>query len=226
MLLHLAPGTWSLSWILAATACVLGLIIGSLATLNYRRLADSNDALPLGLMGLGLLSLPHLSGGIVEGLAFYPLLSALSALMFGFRFTLLLSATCQAINVGAGLGHWDSFGPSMLVSVALPAAWALGFLAAAQRWWPCNFFVYVWINGFFGAAIGTVLCHLVAVVSLIAFGGYEWTYLSRYFLPFGLMMTFPEGFITGAFLTMLVLYRPDWVYTFRDSVYQMDGPPK
>jgi uncharacterized membrane protein len=35
------------------------------------------------------------------------------------------------------------------------------------------------------------------------------------------MLSFPEGFITGAFLTMLVLFQPQWVYTFRDEVYQL-----
>lgn len=224
--MHLAPGSWSLTGLIFTNTVILAFLAWSFVGLNYRRLADSRDALPLGLMGLSMLSLPHLSGGIVEGLAFYPLLTALSALMFGFRFTLLLSTACQALNSAAGLGHWASLGPSLFITVIIPGLWVLAFLAGAQRWWPRNFFVYVWVNGFFGAAFGTVFCYLGAVLMLMAFGGYEWTYLSRYFLPFGLMMTFPEGFITGALLTMLVLYRPDWVYTFRDSVYQLDGPPK
>ena len=45
--------------------------------------------------------------------------------------------------------------------------------------------------------------------------------ICQYYLPFGLMLTFPEGFITGAFLTMLVLFQPRWLYTFRDEVYQL-----
>ena len=49
----------------------------------------------------------------------------------------------------------------------------------------------------------------------------SWAYLKQYYLPFGLMLSFPEGFITGAFLTMLVLFQPQWVSTFRDEVYQL-----
>ena len=225
MLLHIeVENSWA--WpLVVANLSVAGIALWALISTRLQRVALTADAWPLGIMGLAQLALPHMAGGIVEGLSFYPLLTGLSALMFGFRYSLLIALMTQLLNVLAGLGHFDTLGLSIWATHLIPTLWILTFLALAQRVWQRNLFVYVLVNGFFGAAFAVVFSQLFCVLSLMALGAFEWSYLSRYFLPFGLMMTFPEGFITGAFLTMLVLYRPEWLYTFRDSVYQMSKGP-
>lgn len=224
MLLHSAPSDWHAPTLWLTNAVVLAMLIWALRSTGLRKVSHTQDALPLGIMGLAQLALPHLSGGVVEGLSFYPLLTGLSAMMFGFRYSLVLAALTQALNVAAGLGYWQNMGISLLVTHVIPALWILAFLALAQRYWAKNFFVYVWINGFFGASFGIVFCDIASAALLVSAGPWSWHYIAQFFLPFGLMMTFPEGFITGAFLTMLVLFKPQWVYTFRDEVYQMSKP--
>ena len=38
-------------------------------------------------------------------------------------------------------------------------------------------------------------------------------------LPFFPLMFFPEGFINGWLMTVLVAFRPHWVYSFADEDY-------
>ncbi|MGB0966323.1 MAG: energy-coupling factor ABC transporter permease [Litorivicinus sp.] len=224
MLLHSLPGDWNAVVIWLANLGMLALIGWAITSTRLHKVSDTQDAIPLGLMGLAQLGFPHLSGGVVEGLTFYPLLVGLSAMMFGFRYSLMLASLTQGLNVAAGLGYPSMIGLSLVVTHLIPSLFILGFLALAQRWWPRNFFVYVWVNGFFGACFGVAFCHLASTLLLMSAGPWTWNYLAQFYLPFGLMMTFPEGFITGAFLTMLVLFKPQWVYTFRDEVYQMSKP--
>ena len=141
--------------------------------------------------------------------------------MFGFRYSFLLALAVQLMNVWAGLGDLTSIGISLWITYWVPACWILGLLAVCQRYLPRNLFVYLLLNGFFGASLAMVWVQLGATAILLGLGDLSWAYLSQYYLPFGLMLSFPEGFITGAFLTMLVLFQPQWVYTFRDEVYQL-----
>jgi len=48
---------------------------------------------------------------------------------------------------------------------------------------------------------------------------YSLNYLLDFYFPYALMQTFPEGFITGTVLSLLVIYQLEWVATFRDEFY-------
>ena len=183
------------------------------------RLKNTADAIPLALIGLAQLAIPHLAHGIVEGIEFYPTLTALAELMFGLRYSLVLGALTQATNVAFGYGYWECLGIGWLAATALPATFVLGCLWLSQRYLPKNPFVYLLLNAFLVASVSAMVGQVNAAVWIMALTDYDWSYVSRYMLPFGLMLAFPEGFITGAMMTMMVLFQPHWVYTFRDSVY-------
>lgn len=198
---------------------MLWVLFGCVRSSGLARLKNTADALPLGLVGLAQLAIPHLAGGIVEGIVFYPTLTALAALMFGLRYSLVLGALTQATNVAFGLGYWECLGLGWLVATAMPATFVLGSLWLSQRYLPHNPFVYLLLNAFLVASASAMVGQVGAAGWVLGITDYDWSYVSRYMLPFGLMLAFPEGFITGALMTMLVLFQPSWVYTFRDSVY-------
>jgi uncharacterized membrane protein len=60
---------------------------------------------------------------------------------------------------------------------------------------------------------------LTASGLLIATGAYPFEYLRSDYLPWYLLMSWAEAFSTGAALTLLVVYRPQWVSTFDDARY-------
>ena len=50
-------------------------------------------------------------------------------------------------------------------------------------------------------------------------GTYAADVLLDEYLPFFLLLAFSEAFATGMALTVLVIYRPQWVMTFDDALY-------
>jgi uncharacterized membrane protein len=42
------------------------------------------------------------------------------------------------------------------------------------------------------------------------------------YLPFFLLISFSEAFITGMLITTMVIYKPEWVATFDDKRYLLD----
>ena len=50
--------------------------------------------------------------------------------------------------------------------------------------------------------------------------------LSGGFLPLVIMLAFPEGTLNGIAITMMVVYKPEWVATFYDKLYLYENKNK
>ena len=56
-------------------------------------------------------------------------------------------------------------------------------------------------------------------MTLLWLGAYELPTLAENFLLTIPALMFPEGFATGALLTVVVAFRPQWAATFHDASY-------
>jgi uncharacterized membrane protein len=143
----------------------------------------------------------------------------LLTLMFGWYFALIGMAL---VMLGAAaLGHldWLSLGLNGLLMSAIPISFSyLVFLLVEWRL-PHNFFIYIFVTAFWGAALSMALTALTSTLMLAWASELTWSELRRGYLPFGLLLSFPEGFVTGFLMSIFVVYRPEWVYTFRDEKY-------
>lgn len=106
-----------------------------------------------------------------------------------------------------------------LLSVALPVAVALGLLRATQRHLPPNFFVYAFAAGFLGPALGLGAAGLAGALVLALTGAADAGVVFGEYVPILLYLAFAEGTLTGMLVTLLVVYRPQWVATFDDARY-------
>jgi uncharacterized membrane protein len=50
-------------------------------------------------------------------------------------------------------------------------------------------------------------------------GAYPLGYLLDEYLPYYLLMAWSEAFATGMLITVMVVYKPEWVATFDDHRY-------
>ena len=53
-------------------------------------------------------------------------------------------------------------------------------------------------------------------------GDYNWPLLQDNYLILTTLMLFPEGMLNGMTMTLLIIYKPQWVYTFHDKYYLQD----
>ena len=50
-------------------------------------------------------------------------------------------------------------------------------------------------------------------------GMYSWQVIEDNYLVLTSLMLFPEAMFNGMTVTLLVIYKPEWVYTFYDKLY-------
>lgn len=149
----------------------------------------------------------HLLGATVFTLCFGPALAfiGLCLVLAGVTLNGAAGPMAYALNglLMAGVG--------VLVSQALYRLLA-GVL-------PKNFFVFIFVNGFFSAALMVVCVGLVSTVFLAVADAYSWEYLTSEYFPYFMLLGFSEAWLSGMVLTLFVVYRPNWVITFDDSRY-------
>ena len=94
-----------------------------------------------------------------------------------------------------------------------------GLRRFAQRRLPPNFFVFIYVNAYLGAAVGmAAVTGAMAAVLLLA-GAVEPGALVRDYVAFLPLLALAEGFINGMTMTVLVATRPGLVWTFDDARY-------
>ena len=60
----------------------------------------------------------------------------------------------------------------------------------------------------------------IATAALLAVtGAYELRYLADYYLPYALLLSWGEAFITGMTMALMIAYYPKWVMLFDDKRY-------
>lgn len=134
--------------------------------------------------------------------------------------TLLLGPALAVLTGTAALGVQAMLGaveaPSVLASgaigVTVPVLVTAGLLRWAMRRAPRNLFVYMLGIGFVGGGL-SMLAVLSIMLSLFALAG-EARALNEWASPLIVLAMFPEGFINGAVVSGLTVYKPDWLQTF------------
>ena len=143
------------------------------------------------------------------GFALHFLGAALMYLMFGAPLALAGMAVAAAIACALG-GGWGSWPAMWLADGVVPVVCAFAAHRLIERYAPPNLFVYVFGAGFAGAGLSMIAS--LAVHRLLGDG-------VDAFLALGLLLGFGEAFLTGALVTLFVVYRHEWVCTFDDSRY-------
>ena len=184
----------------------------------WRMLADPADLnIFLGAC-VAVLGLWRIKGGIEPGLNFHLLGATLLTLMFR---PLLAMVAVALISAGAALwnGQYAAFAANWLIMGALPVGvtWAIHRLVV--RWLPPNIFVYLFLNAFAGGAISMIAVGVASTLFFFSAGLYPIDHLLTEYLPFYILMGWSEAFISGMLVTLMVVWKPQWIATFSDERY-------
>ncbi len=212
---HLLPTTWL--WL--ANALYAALVAAAVSRAPWQRLAR-NESLHVYLgTCVALLVLWTMKAGVSPGLSYHFLGATLLTLMFGWELALIAISVVLAVGGLYCGADWISFSANALAHGAAPIAFTHALLRLAQQRLPTHFFVYVFVNAFFGAALAVLTNTLVVAGVLAAAGTYTLDYLGSEYLAFAPLMMFGEAWITGMVVALLVCYRPAWITTFDDDKY-------
>ncbi len=167
-----------------------------------------------------LVVLWNIQATVGEGFTFHLLGVAALTLIAGVPLALVGSALAVAIVAGVVRGgDWASIGMAWCTMCAVPVAVTWGVLRFAERRLPPNFFVYVFVATFFGAALSAVAAGLTGALALTLGAGRPAAIVFGDYVPYLVYLAFGEATLTGMALTLMVVYRPHWVATFDDARY-------
>lgn len=206
-------------WSWAAWAVWSLLFVRAVLKAPWSRLKDSESLnLWFGMIVL-LTVIWSIKAGIKPGLSLHLLGATLFTLCFGWQLAIIgLSLVLAGITMNGAAGYFAYAANALLlvgVSVGVShLAWRL-----VNRYLPKHFFVFIFANGFFGAALTMIAVGVVSTLFMGLSGIYDFGYLTSEYLPYFLLLGFSEAWLSGMLITLFVVYRPGWVFAFNDSFY-------
>lgn len=160
-----------------------------------------------------------LRAGLTDGLKVHFLALTILTLCHGWRIACLIGVAPLLLLAGFGLLPLADIGLYGLTGVTLPVLVSYGLFALTYRYLAHHLFVYIFVGAFINAAL-TMIAHMVLTSGWIALSGiFSWSYIVENYLVLMPLLLFPEALINGMAITLLVVYRPEWVRTFHDGDY-------
>lgn len=203
-----------------ALIAYLALVVFTLKSVNIGRLFRDRKLQHI-LFGsaAGLFTLWWFRTGIYEGLNVHFLWLTACVLVLGLRWAVICSFLALLGLTLVGLESWQMLGVNGLLGVVAPIALSYAIYSLSFHRLPRQFFVYIFVCGFFaGLTSLTFKMGLLGGYYAIA-GVHEWQIVQDNYLILIPLLLFPEGLFNGMTMTLLIMYKPHWVYTFHDKYY-------
>ncbi len=161
------PRLWAAAgWIAAGALLVL-----AMRAAPWKRFGESEPVHVWYGTIFALVVLWNVQATVGEGFTFHLLGVAAFALLAGPALALVGGGVAVVLLIAVRGGLWESAGLAYVAMVAVPVATTWLVHRAAERRLPPNFFVYVFVAAFFGAALSLVAAGLAGAVALTAGAG-------------------------------------------------------
>ena len=171
---------------------------------------------------VGLMLMWSMKAGVKPGLNLHVLGAMAATLALGpWLGMLALALALSGVTLNGAL-EWTDWPVNFVLMIMVPIGFAHVFQRVVERWLPAHFFIFVFVTGFAGAALTVMVQGLVASAAMVSAGAYSASFLFDEYLPFFLLLGFSEAWISGAVITLMVVYRPGWVAAFDDRRYLID----
>lgn len=204
-------------WLMTVSMAVFGLL--AIINAPWRGLVGNGRFNVWSGAIVGLMLLWLLRTQAVPGLEFHLLCTTAMTLAFGWSLGLLGAAVALAGTSLAGQSDWQNYAFNIFSLGFLPVSLSYASLLLVRAFLPRNFFVFIFINAFLTAGFVAVIDGYAATALLVYSGHYTLEWLEATLTPFFPVMFFPEAMLNGWIMTLLVVFRPQWVYSFRDEDY-------
>jgi uncharacterized membrane protein len=207
------------AWLMAGWVAGIPVLLWALRTAPWTRLADGELVHVFGGAIVCEIVLWTIKATISDAFTFHLLGVTGFALAVGPQLALIGSAIAVPLQIAVHGGNWENAGIGFVTMAAIPVAVAWTVHVLAQRRLPPNFFIYIFVGAFFGGAAAFGAGGLAAACALAFGAGLPAHLVFDEYVPYLLFLAWGEAMLTGMVITILVVYRPQWIVTFDDARY-------
>jgi uncharacterized membrane protein len=160
--------------------------------------------------------------GIYPGLNVHFLWLTALVLLLGLRWAIISSFLALLGITVIGEESWAMLGVNGMLGTLAPLCVSYLIYTLSFHKLPRHVFVYIFLCAFIPGAL--MIAMKMALLSCYYFinGDYDWPTVQDNYLILTTLMLFPEGMLNGMTMTLLIIYKPQWVYTFYDKYYLKD----
>ena len=154
-----------------------------------------------------------------SGITFHFLGLTAVTLLLDWPLAVLAGSLAQLGLIALGLDDAEAFGVDGLLRILVPVLLTVLISRGLERLKPRNLFAYIFVSGFFAAAVAAAAT-IALGMGLLAWSGQMAAPSSvTEVLGYLLLVAFPEAFINGTAISALVVFCPDWLETFDTDRY-------
>tara|TARA_R110000868_G_scaffold168505_3_gene403294 strand:- start:11 stop:655 length:645 start_codon:yes stop_codon:yes gene_type:complete len=140
-------------------------------------------------------------------------------LVLGFRWAICSTLIALLALTLLGIESYEMLGVNFLFGCLAPIALTYGIYSLTFHKLPKNVFVYIFVCAFIPGALTIGLKMLLLSGYFYLDGLYSWQHIMDNYLMLTTLLAFPEAMFNGMTITLLIIYKPHWVYTFYDKFY-------
>lgn len=204
-------------WLAAIISLTTGLVL--VRGTDWRALGEGPQLNLMFGLAVTLALIWSLKAGVKPGLSLHLLGAMAATLVLGPRLALVsLGLALCGVSLNGDVG-WHAWPINFVLMCLIPVLIAHGFLRFVERMLPPHFFIFIFVVAFFGSAFTIVSGGFISSLAMSVAGAYRFEYLASEYLPYFILIGFSEAWIGGALITVLVVYRPEWVAAFDDRKY-------
>ena len=164
----------------------------------------------------------HLKIQLADGLVIHLLGTTVLTLMFRWQVALLCNALIVLGITLTSMADFQSFAANGLLMGILPVFTSYIIWRINEWYLPANYFIYIFFAAFLSAGISILVTGSISYqVLTLAQGPLSSEMLQDYLFLYVPIM-YPEAFLTGAIISIFVIYKPEWISTFDDNRYFND----
>ncbi len=217
--MNLPASLFSSTWHWIAFALALPVLYQLALKTPWTRLQKGTQLNLLLGFAVGLALIWSLNAGVKPGLNLHLLGAMAATLTLGPRLAIVAMALALTGVTLNGAIEWQAWPINFMLMAVVPVMIAHAIQRLVERRLPAHFFVFIFVTGFAGSALTIMLQGVVSSVAMVVAGAYGADYLISEYLPYFFLLGFAEAWLSGALVTLLVVYRPEWVAAFDDRIY-------
>lgn len=156
---------------------------------------------------------------VAPGLHIHLLGVTVLTLMFNWQAALMAHALVLCGTTLTSGADFPAFAANGLFTGVVPIGVSYAFWRLNERYLPGNYFIYIFVAAFFASAFAIAACGVSSYLVLQAADSPLAEQVLEQYLLLYIPITYPEAFLTGGVMSVLVVYRPQWIATFDDNRY-------